>query len=141
MMVEASKPSSTIDPNGRARTGKLLIDLFRKASARSREPAGSPATERWTLAGTDHESTAQVGNSAPFVPERRDGVIGRLASSRAKVDRFFAQADATLELNRCHHRAGGSIAGHADLFPPRPSMFDIKTTHLCILTGDYPSVV
>ncbi len=45
VMVEASKSSSTIDPNGRARTGKLLIDLFRKAGTRRREPAGSPAME------------------------------------------------------------------------------------------------
>ncbi len=78
-MVETSESSSTIDPNGRARTGRLLIDLFRKAGTRSHESAGSPAMERWTLAGTDHESTAQVGNSDPFVPERRDEVIGQLA--------------------------------------------------------------
>jgi hypothetical protein len=85
--------------------------------------------ERWTLVGTDHESTAQVDNSDPFVPERRDEVIGQLASSRAKVDRFFAQRDATLELNRCHLRAGRSIAGLADLSPPRPSMFVYHVAH------------
>ena len=67
VMIEAGTSSSTIDPNGRARTGKLLIDLFRKAGARSREPAGSPAMERWTFVGTDHQSTTQVDNSDPFV--------------------------------------------------------------------------
>jgi hypothetical protein len=53
-MAAARKSSSPIDPNGRARTGRLLNLLVWQAGTRSHAPAGSPAMESRTLVGTDH---------------------------------------------------------------------------------------